>query len=179
MPEDGKPTLSSLLGIYLNDHLAGAVGALELARRCAAANRENNIGPDVERLILEIEEDKRVLEDLMRRLRISPSRVKGGAAWALEKVARLKLNGRILSYSPLSRVLELEALSLGIEGKRELWMALKEIASQTDALVGIDLDGLIKRAEQQREVLETHREYAVARAFFRPGARGDHRSATS
>ena len=51
-------------------------------------------------------------------------RVKVTAAWVGEKAGRLKPNGQLTGYSPLSRVVELEGLSLGIEGKRLLWVSL-------------------------------------------------------
>ena len=38
------------------------------------------------------------------------------AGWVAEKAGRLKLNGSLLTYSPLSRLVELEGLSLGVEG---------------------------------------------------------------
>ena len=38
--------------------------------------------------------------------------------------AALKLNGQLLQYSDLSRLLELEGLGLGIHGKMDLWRGL-------------------------------------------------------
>jgi hypothetical protein len=35
----------TLVGIYLNDHLAGATGGLELARRAAASHRGSDPNP--------------------------------------------------------------------------------------------------------------------------------------
>ena len=37
------------------------------------------------------------------------SRAKDGAAWVAEKLGRLKTNGQLTGYSPLSRLVELEA----------------------------------------------------------------------
>ena len=50
------------------------------------------------------------------------------AAWAAEKAARLKLNGRLLSRSPLSSLEELEMLRLGVEGKAAGWRTLRALA---------------------------------------------------
>ena len=44
------------------------------------------------------------------------SKTKEAVAGVGEKVGRLKLNGQIRGYSPLSRVLELEALAVGVPG---------------------------------------------------------------
>ncbi|HEX5948187.1 MAG TPA: hypothetical protein VFZ45_01345 [Actinomycetota bacterium] len=153
-----------LLGIYLNDHLAGAMGGIELARRCLSNNRGTPLEADLEKLAREIEEDRVVLEGLMERLRIPRSPVKAPLAWALEKVGRLKLNGRLLEYSPLSRVVELELLSSGVETKRSMWTALKRLADEGIDL-GLDLEDLIGRARRQRRMLERRRLEAAAAAF--------------
>jgi hypothetical protein len=153
-----------LLGIYLNDHLAGAMGGVELARRCLRNNRGTPLEADLERLAREIEEDRVVLEGLLERLGIPRSPVKAPVAWALEKVGRLKLNGRLLDYSPLSRVVELELLGSGVETKRSLWTALKRLADDGIDL-GVDLEDLIGRARRQRRMLERRRLEAAAAAF--------------
>lgn len=153
-----------LLGIYLNDHLAGAMGGLELARRALRNNRGTPFEADLDRLAREIEEDRATLEGLMERLRIPRSQMKPPVAWALEKVGRLKLNGRLFEYSPLSRVVELELLSSGVETKRALWAALKRVADQGIDL-GVDLDELIKRAQRQRRLIERRRLEAADAAF--------------
>jgi len=153
-----------LLGIYLNDHLAGAVGGTELARRALRNNRETALASDLDRLVREIEEDRTTLESLMDRLDVPRNQVKGAAAWLLEKAGRLKLNGRPFGYSPLSRVIELELLATGVEAKRSLWAALKRLRDDGIEL-GLDLDDLIARAQRQRRLLERRRLEAVARAF--------------
>ena len=153
-----------LLGIYLNDHLAGAMGGIELARRCLSNNRGTPLEADLEKLVREIEEDRVVLEGLMERLGVPRSPVKAPVAWALEKVGRLKLNGRLLEYSPLSRVIELELLSSGVETKRSMWTALKRLADEGIDL-GLDLEDLIGRARRQRRMLERRRLEAAVAAF--------------
>ena len=72
-------------------------------------------------MVVEIEEERETLERLMTQLGLKPSRPKVVAAWVVEKVGRLKLNGQVRGYSPLSRVLELESLAVGIAGKEALW----------------------------------------------------------
>jgi hypothetical protein len=154
-----------LLAIYLNDHLAGSTGALELARRARSANRGTPFEAPFERLAAEIEADREVLLDVMRRLGVPRDPLKEAAGWVAEKAARLKLNGRLTGYSPLSRVLELELLALGVEGKRALWRALREVAAVDARLEGVDLAELSKRAERQRRLVEQQRLRAVAIAF--------------
>jgi hypothetical protein len=153
-----------LLGIYLNDHLAGAVAGVELARRALRNNRGGKLAADLERILREIEEDRATLQGLMDRLGVAQNPVKTSGAWLLEKVARLKLNGSALAYSPLSRVEELETLAAGVEAKKAMWVALKRIRDQGVDL-GVDLDNLVARAQRQRRVLERRRLEAVAGAF--------------
>src|SRR2546423_12504088 len=115
---------SKRLSIYLNDHLAGAIAATELARRSANANRGTPLGGALERLVTELEEDREALHATMRQLGASVDQTKVAAAWVAEKMGRFKLNGSLVSYSPLSRLEELEILALGVEGKLLLWQAL-------------------------------------------------------
>lgn len=57
--------------------------------------RGTELGAFLERLQADIEEDRRALEDLMSRLDVSTDQLKLAAAWAGEKVGRLKLNGSL------------------------------------------------------------------------------------
>jgi hypothetical protein len=107
----------SLLAIYLNDHLAAATGARELARRAAASNEGSAYGSFLARLAGELEEEGEALRALMRALDVGVDRLKVLGGWSAEKLGRLKLNGRLLGYSPLSRVVELDVLALGVTGK--------------------------------------------------------------
>jgi hypothetical protein len=144
------------LGIYLNDHLAGAVGGEELAKRCLSENRGTPLGAFLERLVEDVQADRAALERLMGRLGVRRDPWKSQASWLLEKLGRLKLNGGILSYSDLSRLEELESLSLGVEGKASMWRALQPLSSDP-RLRDLDLGELEKRAQRQREELEAHR----------------------
>lgn len=146
-----------LLATYLNDHLAGATAGLELARRSAANNRGSALGPYLADLAQEIDEDRDALLTLMSDLDIGTDRIKVFGGRAVEKLARLKPNGRLLSYSPLSRLLELEGLMLGVRGKLALWEALRAIEAQQPKLAKADLASLIHRAERQLSELERHR----------------------
>ncbi|MDQ3759392.1 MAG: hypothetical protein M3331_05580 [Actinomycetota bacterium] len=98
----------------------------------------------------------------MDHLGVAENRVKAPIAWAAEKVGRLKPNGQITGYSPLSRVLELEGLAIGVTGKLALWQSL---AATRPDLEAFDLSTLIERAESQRDDLERHRIEAVREAF--------------
>ena len=152
------------LKIYLEDHYAGATAGLELARRTAGANRGTAYGDVLERIALEIEEDRDSLRAIMSALGVAPDRFKVAGAWAGEKAGRLKLNGHLTGYSPQSRVIEVEGLVIGVTGKRALWAALRHVAPQEPQLDVEELDRLILRAERQIADLEEQRLKAVAEA---------------
>jgi hypothetical protein len=162
---------SELLPIYLNDHLAGSTAGLELARRALRSNSQNDYGPPLARLAAEIEEDRKTLLSIMASLGVGTDRAKQVAAWLAEKAGRLKLNGRLLGYSPLSRLMELEILELGVTGKLALWRALHLLAVHEPRLDRGELERLIGRAEGQVGEIETLRERAVGDAFAAGAAR--------
>jgi hypothetical protein len=155
----------SYLATYLQDHYAGSTVGYELAKRTAGANRGSDFGPPLERLARDIGEDRDTLRRLMDDLGVGVDRLKAGAGWAGEKLGRLKLNGKLLGYSPLSRVLEVEFLVLGVTGKLALWLALAELAPRDSRLDAGELERLAARAEDQRARLEDLRRKASAVAF--------------
>ena len=106
-----------LLRIYLQDHHAGSTTGLELARRVRGANKGNEYGEAMAKIVDEIAADRKALESIMDELGFEADKIKDLGAWALEKAGRLKLNGQITGYSPLSRVVELDGLITGITGK--------------------------------------------------------------
>jgi hypothetical protein len=152
-----------LLAIYLSDHLAGSTGGVELARRARSSNRGTKFGDMLAEVCAEIEADRATLERVMEHLGVKRSAPKVAGAWAAEKLGRLKLNGRLTGYSPLSRLVELEMLHIGITGKIQLWQALDE--TQGDKLAEFDLAGLIELAESQRARVERLRLDAAREAF--------------
>lgn len=154
-----------LLGIYLNDHRAGASAGVQLARRCLSSNRGTSYETFLHDLIGAVEEDVHELESLMDVLGIPKDRFKIVLAWGAEKLGRLKLNGQLTGYSPLSRLWEIEGLLLGVTGKRCLWTSLKQIADHDSRLAVTDFDKLIAKADEQIAGLEEHRLRAAAEAL--------------
>jgi hypothetical protein len=150
--------MSRYTPIYLNDHLAGATLGVELAKRALKSNPDGELGDLLRWLVQQLLEDRASLISVLRAQGGSPSTVKSGGAWVAEKLGRLKPNGHVTSYSPLSRLVELEGLATGIEGKKSLWLALQ-------AAGVADLDTLVARANEQRERLEPHRLDAARRTL--------------
>ncbi|HJR44950.1 MAG TPA: hypothetical protein VJ927_05045 [Actinomycetota bacterium] len=154
-----------LLRIYLNDHLAGSVAGYELAKRTQSNNEGTPLGDYLIGFMQELREDQAAVERLLDSIDATPDRLKQMAAWIAEKAGRVKLNGQITGYSDLSRLLELEGLCLGVEGKLSLWRSLMQVAGHHPMLAVTELDDLIARAGSQREKLEEFRLGAAAVAF--------------
>jgi hypothetical protein len=167
------------LQTYLQDHLAGATGGLELAKRAAASNSGTALAEPLARIAAEIESDREELLDIADRLGVSRHLVKEGIAFVGEKASRLKLNDHVFEYSPLSRMLELEGLMLGVSGKLALWRALQNVVEHYPELSSAQLDTLVSRAESQRDRLEELRLTAARAALADDPAEGSASPRTS
>ena len=165
-PVELTPDARKMLRVYLNDHRAGAAGGLALARRCLRNNDGSPLGETLRQEITEIEEDATTLERIIDRLGVAENLPKQLLAIAAERVGRLKLNTQLTGYSPLSRLLELDALLAGIDAKRSLWCALRASAA-SDVLSEFDLRALAERATEQRRRLQPHARDAASSAFGR------------
>jgi hypothetical protein len=156
------PGTGSALGIYLNDHLAGATGGSELAGRIARSHADSPQAAVLDQLAREVVEDRTTLLEVMAALRVPVRRYKVTAGWAAEKLGRFKLNGHLLDRSPLADLIELEALQMGVHGKADMWLTLRAIADRHEQLDTDQLDQLIDRAAAQLRTLEQlHRSTAT------------------
>ena len=151
------------LRTYLQDHHAGAMVGTELSRRAAGSNAESEYGAELESIADEIAADREALERVMESLEVKPNPIKDAAGWTAEKFGRLKPNNSLFSYSPLSRVVELEGLVIGVTGKLALWQSL--LSARGESVDGVDINELAERARDQRARLEELRERAAAEAF--------------
>ena len=142
---------------YLNDHLAGSVVAVELMENLETVYAGRPIADFIAKLRADIEVDILELEDLMGQLQISESRTRKASAWLTEKFTQLKLRLDDPTHGDLRLFESLEALSLGIEGKRSLWLALSAAAELSPQLRIADYQRLQQRAEEQRARVEDQR----------------------
>jgi hypothetical protein len=151
------------LATYLNDHLAGSVTLIELLEHIRSSYPGVEAGRLAEWLNTEVTEDRRDLERLMQTLGVSQSVPRKASAWMAEKLAQLKLRLDDKSGGPLHLLEAMEAASLGIEGKRCLWISLSMLREHVAAVRDLDLDRLIRRAEAQRDRVESlRRQSAIA-----------------
>jgi hypothetical protein len=170
--------VDEFLGIYMNDQLALGTFWRELARRSQRNNSGTELGDALARVSTGIAEDVDTFQQIMHRLGIPINHIKMGLAVVAERLGRLKLNGRLGGYSPLSRFVELDVLAMGIDGKMLLWTTLRDLAGLASALPDIDFDDLIERAQRQRADLEPFRAHAGTEALT-AGSRNTQESSQS
>jgi hypothetical protein len=171
MTEDERvvpvPARPELLGVYLNDHLAGAAAGVGLAGRLAGSHRGTAAAADLDQLAAEVREDRNSLIAIMNEVGVDRRHYKEPVAVLAERLGRFKPNGSLLARSPLSSVVELEAMALGVTGKRAGWRTLRELSGSEPRLDAGRLDELIARADRQLALLERLRVRAVAEGLGR------------
>ena len=156
------------LRIYLDDHLALMVGEVELVNRCLGSNQRTPLGDFLQKLANEVAAQKSVAGDVQHRIGGAESiegRVKQGVAWFAEKAGRLKLNGSLLSYSELSRLVELETLAAAAQERVAFWDNLDAVAGREPRLGGIDFAFFRDQSQRQLNELNIRRRFAAAEAF--------------
>jgi hypothetical protein len=153
------PLHEKRLSTYLNDHLAALTGGVELAKRTLGSNEGTPYGELLASLRDELEDDKAALLETMQQLDVGKNPVKEGLGWAAEKLGRLKLNDQITGYSPLSRLVEFEGLSLILATDAALWTTLGEVA-------GVETGDRAARVERRRAELERLRVQAAREALL-------------
>ena len=153
------------LNSYLNDHLAGSVGALELLDRLI----DSYEGKPLERFFIdlrnEIDADQAILKELIANLGEKESSVRKAGAWVMEKFSRGKIQLSEKEEEKMGLFLALEALALGIHGKRSLWRALAVVSEVIPRLRDQDYVEVENRAVEQYGRVETKR-LEVAREVF-------------
>lgn len=150
------------LAVYLNDHLAGSVAGVDLARRLSL---RPGADPRLPELADAIVADQQALREVLRRLAAPESPLKQGTAWLAEKLTRLKTARGSTGAAPRDLLTELELLALGVHGKRLLWEVLRTVQALFPELACQDFAALADRAAAQHAFLNEQR-LAAARAAF-------------
>jgi hypothetical protein len=149
-------TPQTRLAIYLNDHLAGAEAGLQLLE--ALRQHEDPVLTRIAHdLYSAIVEDRDELTRIMTAAGVTVSPIRKAVGWLSEKGAQLKLAADDPVDGQLRTFELLEALAIGIHGKRALWDALKIGAVDVAALRSANYSHLIARADEQRSTVEVQR----------------------
>jgi hypothetical protein len=154
-----------LLGIYCNDHLAAATGGIELVSRMLGQHRGTAHEPRLEELLDELREERGVLASSMAALGLPIRQYKQVASWIGEKLSRGKLNGHLLSRSPLSDLVEFEFIATAVLAKRAGFESLRALADVDTRLDADALDRMISQADKQHEWLADVRREVAGRVF--------------
>jgi hypothetical protein len=158
---------TDLLGMYLQDHYAGSTAGVALFERAARSHSDPGTRARIAELAREVSEDRAEQLRIMAAVGVQPHRLKDASAWAVEKLGRLKPNGFVLRRSPLSDVLELEALQVALSGKAAGWSLLRTLADDDPRLDIAQLDWLLARVDRQLDVVQELR-LGTAKATFAP-----------
>ena len=161
MSTDPRPA-RDLLAVFLNDHLAAAVGGHALARRAAGAVKPSPYRDALEDAATLLGQQAVGFRGVLHGNRLREARAKQRLAMLGERAGRLKLNGRVLRPSPLSRLVELEGVLLSIEVCRQAWSAL------ADAGIAMpEATAAVEALDRQVTALEQHREAVARQALTR------------
>lgn len=158
---------ADLLAIYVRDHLAGAAGGLALVRRAAGTAQHPAHRRELRRLAREVAGDVDALRRCASGLGIERSRSREALAIGAEWVGRGKLNGQLLGRSPLSPLIEVEALILAATGQESCWRVLGARGVQQRLPHDVDLEVLARRARTRRQDLLRIRDDLAAGALGR------------
>ena len=147
---------------YLNDHLAGSVAAIKLLDHLIDDHKGNRLEKFFADLREDVHADQEVLQNLMRKLDLEESSVRKAGAWIVETIGQAKI---ALSGDSVGLLQAMEALALGVTGKKLLWRALRTVEAGLSQLQGIDLLRLEQRAADQFERVEKERLHLSREAF--------------
>jgi hypothetical protein len=158
-----RARMARRISIYLNDHLVIAAGGTDLVKRMSSSNEGTELGDFLESIAPELEADRDGIEQAMELLDVRRDPFKRSFGWGAEKLGRLKLNGQLTGYSPLSRLVELEGMTAIVNGNLSAWQSLAAVAG--DRVAELDLPARIKRCEARRAELERFRVEAAREAL--------------
>ncbi len=151
------------LRTYLRNHLAGARAALRVLKDLRRIHAGDEIGELASELHHEVSADRAVLRRIGKHVGVRRSLMKDAAGWITAQ-----LSSRVSDKAEgLDTFQKLEALSLGIEGKKMLWKTLSDAARIDRRLAGFDYEDLIQRAGLQRDKVDQAR-FALATSVFAP-----------
>ena len=160
-----EPSRHELLSAYLNDHLMGATGGVELFRRAAGTQSSDSARARLAVLADDVTADREALRAIMRQLGVKPKPAQVATGWLGEKLGRLKPNGSLLRRTALTDLVELEAMTLAVEGKAACWKTLILLADTDDRLDREAVQELDRRAGAQLDELESLRRAASQQAL--------------
>lgn len=153
------------LRIYIRDHDGASSGGIRLAERCYESNRTTSLGPRLGSLVETLRTAQNEVRVIAERLAIKPSALRQATTWLGATVGGLKLNGRWTSYSPLSRVVEIEALTSAVSAQLRLWETLQRLVPFEHRFDAASIEGFLARCHELLDDLSAMHDVAADEAF--------------
>jgi hypothetical protein len=151
---------------YLRDHLSGADAAIHIVRRLASSHGDVPDGRLFAQLLQEFEQDRATVQSLLIRSGASERSAKRIAGAGAGRLLSVAADGK---PGDLSLFRTLEAVAIGIQGKRCMWRALQELGAMASADREMFVE-LESRAVRQWERIEQRRRALAPTTFTDPGS---------
>jgi hypothetical protein len=155
---------------YLHDHLGGADMAIRVVHHLGSTHAGIDIGTLFRRLSREFDEDRSVVRTLLMQLGASGPSIKRAAGFASGAVLSVTAGGE---PGDLSLLRTLEALAIGVQGKRCLWRALQNLRTVPSTVGGMTFVELEAKAVRQWEAIEEYRHALVMPTFSQASLRAE------
>lgn len=146
---------------YLHDHLGGSDAAIRVVQRLGSTH-DGTDGTLFRRLLREFEEDRSVVRTLLTELGASGRSLKRVPGFASGTVLSVMAGG---APGDLSLLRTLEALAIGVQGKRCMWRALQNLRWVPSMGHGMNFVELEAKAVRQWEAIEERRRALVERTL--------------
>ena len=160
--EDHDLSKRKAFATYLRDHLAGADTAIQVVQGLRDAYRGGPEGTLFESLYDEFREDRGVVEGILAELGYTSRSTKRLAGRATGNALRAVAGG---APGDLSLFRTLEALAIGVQGKRCLWRAAQALIGLPHPTGRRSFAELEAGAVRQWETIERHRRSVVPNTF--------------
>ena len=154
------------LGHYIRIHLTGAAVGIQLFDR-GSRLLDADARAVVEHIRDELVEEREQLLAMAHRIGVGPAPLATAVAKLGERLSRLKPNGHLLHRTPMTDLMDLEAMGVAAAGKIAGWESLLSVADQHDGLERAELDALLEHARRQHDQLSELHNHAATRALTR------------
>lgn len=158
--DTGGPSTRDQLVVYLRNHDAALLAWSERLDLTARSHLLRSVREALAPLADEVRADRGELARVMQALGVPPSRLQRIVTVVGERLGRLKPNDSWSRRTPLTDVVEVEALGLAALGTLRLWQtlltwqSLEGVGPLRAWLDDLDLDALVSRSRRRIETLE-------------------------
>lgn len=148
---------------YLRDHLSGSDLGLWVVSHLAETHPVAADRPFFARLARQFEEERSVVRSLLTQFGASGRSMKRAASYPSSALLMLSAGGE---PGDLSLFRTLEGLAVGIQGKRCMWRALRDIETDWPSSTRMSFAELETHAIEQWEAVDTRRRALTALTFL-------------